>query len=115
MVMDKPMTKVLIYGGKTGWIGGLMYDMCKEKGTCRLTLAYVLPVFAIVTFDALLSTRSVALKDVSSDIVRCVFVCPTTYLCFAITQALKSTNQSAASKTEAKWKRNWIKSNLRTR
>ena len=32
MVMDKPMTKVLIYGGKTGWIGGLMYDMCKDKG-----------------------------------------------------------------------------------
>ena len=30
--MDKPMTKVLIYGGKTGWIGGLMYDMCKDKG-----------------------------------------------------------------------------------
>jgi hypothetical protein len=29
----KPMTKVLIYGGKTGWIGGLMYDLCKEKGT----------------------------------------------------------------------------------
>jgi hypothetical protein len=33
MVMDQPMTKVLIYGGKTGWIGGLMYDLCKEKGT----------------------------------------------------------------------------------
>ena len=32
----KPMTKVLIYGGKTGWIGGLMYDLCKEKGTCVL-------------------------------------------------------------------------------
>lgn len=28
----KPMTKVLIYGGKTGWIGGLMNDLCKEKG-----------------------------------------------------------------------------------
>uniref|UniRef100_A0A7S3DNL4 RmlD-like substrate binding domain-containing protein n=1 Tax=Entomoneis paludosa TaxID=265537 RepID=A0A7S3DNL4_9STRA len=28
----KPITKVLIYGGKTGWIGGLMHDMCKEKG-----------------------------------------------------------------------------------
>lgn len=27
-----PMTKVLIYGGKTGWIGGLMNEMCKEKG-----------------------------------------------------------------------------------
>lgn len=28
----KPMTKVLIFGGKTGWIGGLMYDLCVEKG-----------------------------------------------------------------------------------
>lgn len=26
------MTKVLIYGGKTGWIGGLMHELCKEKG-----------------------------------------------------------------------------------
>jgi hypothetical protein len=36
MVMNKPMTKVLIYGGKTGWIGGLMYNLCKEKGTYPL-------------------------------------------------------------------------------
>lgn len=28
----KEMTKVLIYGGKTGWIGGLMNELCKEKG-----------------------------------------------------------------------------------
>jgi len=28
----KELTKVLIYGGKTGWIGGLMNDLCKEKG-----------------------------------------------------------------------------------
>lgn len=26
------MTKVLVFGGKTGWIGGKMYDLCKEKG-----------------------------------------------------------------------------------
>ncbi|GAX29474.1 3,5-epimerase/4-reductase [Fistulifera solaris] len=26
------MTKVLIYGGKTGWIGGKMYTLCKEHG-----------------------------------------------------------------------------------
>jgi hypothetical protein len=32
MTLEKPMTKVLIYGGNTGWIGGLMHDMCKEKG-----------------------------------------------------------------------------------
>ena len=31
----KPMTKVLIYGGKTGWIGGLMNDLCKEKGATK--------------------------------------------------------------------------------
>jgi hypothetical protein len=31
---SKPLTKVLIYGGKTGWIGGLMYKMCVEKGKC---------------------------------------------------------------------------------
>lgn len=29
---SKPMTKVLIYGGKTGWIGGLMAEMCKKEG-----------------------------------------------------------------------------------
>jgi len=29
--MSETMTKVLIYGGKTGWIGGLMADLCKEK------------------------------------------------------------------------------------
>mmetsp|Transcript_12217 Transcript_12217/g.33902 ORF Transcript_12217/g.33902 Transcript_12217/m.33902 type:complete len:327 (+) Transcript_12217:89-1069(+) len=32
MAQPKAMTKVLIYGGKTGWIGGLMNDLCKEKG-----------------------------------------------------------------------------------
>lgn len=26
------MKKVLVFGGKTGWIGGLMVDLCKEKG-----------------------------------------------------------------------------------
>ncbi|GAX26254.1 3,5-epimerase/4-reductase [Fistulifera solaris] len=26
------MTKVLIFGGKTGWIGGKMYTLCKEQG-----------------------------------------------------------------------------------
>src|SRR3569623_1961601 len=33
MTETKPMTKVLIYGGKTGWIGGMMHDMCKAEGT----------------------------------------------------------------------------------
>jgi hypothetical protein len=26
------MKRVLVFGGKTGWIGGLMVDLCKEKG-----------------------------------------------------------------------------------
>jgi hypothetical protein len=34
------MTKVLIYGGKTGWIGGLMFNLCKEKGAYHLSLWY---------------------------------------------------------------------------
>jgi len=29
---EKPMTKVLIFGGKTGWIGGKMNEYCKEQG-----------------------------------------------------------------------------------
>ena len=42
------MTKVLIFGGKTGWIGGKMYDMCKEKG--RLILFYEMMWFEIQLF-----------------------------------------------------------------
>jgi hypothetical protein len=26
------MTKVLIYGGKTGWIGGMMFEMLQKEG-----------------------------------------------------------------------------------
>uniref|UniRef100_A0A7S4AAM3 RmlD-like substrate binding domain-containing protein n=1 Tax=Pseudo-nitzschia australis TaxID=44445 RepID=A0A7S4AAM3_9STRA len=29
---DKEMKRVLVFGGKTGWIGGLMVNMCKEQG-----------------------------------------------------------------------------------
>jgi hypothetical protein len=32
MTEGKPMTKVLIYGGKTGWIGGMMYEMLQKEG-----------------------------------------------------------------------------------
>lgn len=32
MTEGKPMTRVLIYGGKTGWIGGLMADLIKKEG-----------------------------------------------------------------------------------
>jgi hypothetical protein len=31
MSEGKPMTGVIIYGGKTGWIGGLMHQLLKEK------------------------------------------------------------------------------------
>jgi len=31
-ITDKPMTKVLVFGGITGWIGKLMVDLCKEQG-----------------------------------------------------------------------------------
>jgi hypothetical protein len=33
MFESKPMTKVLIFGGKTGWIGQMMYQHCKDQGT----------------------------------------------------------------------------------
>ncbi len=26
------MKRVLVYGGKTGWIGGLMVELCKKEG-----------------------------------------------------------------------------------
>ena len=29
---NKVMKKVLVFGGKTGWIGGLMVDMIKGEG-----------------------------------------------------------------------------------
>jgi NADPH:quinone reductase-like Zn-dependent oxidoreductase len=32
MTDPTPMTKVLIFGGKTGWIGQMMYQLCKEQG-----------------------------------------------------------------------------------
>ena len=30
------MKKVLVFGGKTGWIGGLMVDMIGKEGTYSL-------------------------------------------------------------------------------
>jgi len=32
MVEKTPVKKVLIFGGKTGWIGGKMAELCEEKG-----------------------------------------------------------------------------------
>eukprot|EP00555_Chaetoceros_dichaeta_P002485 CAMPEP_0198251942 /NCGR_PEP_ID=MMETSP1447-20131203/2599_1 /TAXON_ID=420782 /ORGANISM="Chaetoceros dichaeta, Strain CCMP1751" /LENGTH=313 /DNA_ID=CAMNT_0043937071 /DNA_START=55 /DNA_END=996 /DNA_ORIENTATION=+ len=39
MTSTVAMTKVLIFGGKTGWIGGLMADLIKEKEGVELFLA----------------------------------------------------------------------------
>lgn len=36
MTEAKPMTRVLIYGGKTGWIGGMMADLIKKNGQSRM-------------------------------------------------------------------------------
>jgi hypothetical protein len=35
--MSKPMTKVLIFGGKTGWIGGQMNELCEKEGVLDWT------------------------------------------------------------------------------
>jgi len=32
MTQAAPMTRVLVFGGKTGWIGGMMVDLCKKEG-----------------------------------------------------------------------------------
>ena len=38
---NKEMKRVLIFGGKTGWIGGLMMDMIgKEEGTIMTFVAF---------------------------------------------------------------------------
>lgn len=29
------MKRVLVFGGKTGWIGGLMVDLCAKEGKIR--------------------------------------------------------------------------------
>lgn len=39
MTEVKPMTSVLIYGGKTGWIGGLMAKLIGETPEIKVTLA----------------------------------------------------------------------------
>jgi hypothetical protein len=32
----KPMIKVLIFGGKTGWIGQLMVELLTKEGECSV-------------------------------------------------------------------------------
>ncbi len=34
--MAAEMKKVLVFGGRTGWIGGLMCEMIGEEGTVML-------------------------------------------------------------------------------
>ena len=36
MTQGKPITRVLIYGGKTGWIGGMMADLIRKNGESRV-------------------------------------------------------------------------------
>lgn len=55
MPEGKPMTKVLVFGGKTGWIGGKMHDLCKEKGASLLLL-----------FGLLLALEKHRRKDISA-------------------------------------------------
>jgi hypothetical protein len=33
---NKVMKKVLVFGGKTGWIGGIMVDMLGKEGTVMM-------------------------------------------------------------------------------
>jgi hypothetical protein len=33
---SKEMKKVLVFGGRTGWIGGLMVEMAKKDGTVMI-------------------------------------------------------------------------------
>jgi hypothetical protein len=35
---SKEMKKVLVFGGRTGWIGGLMVEMAKKDGTVMIIL-----------------------------------------------------------------------------
>mmetsp|Transcript_3350 Transcript_3350/g.7962 ORF Transcript_3350/g.7962 Transcript_3350/m.7962 type:complete len:319 (-) Transcript_3350:176-1132(-) len=37
--LDKPITKVLVFGGKTGWIGGLMCDMIEKEDNIEVKAA----------------------------------------------------------------------------
>jgi hypothetical protein len=40
------MKRVLVFGGKTGWIGGLMVDLCKEQGKI-IILVMIFTLFPI--------------------------------------------------------------------
>jgi dTDP-4-dehydrorhamnose reductase len=51
----KPMTRVLIYGGKTGWIGGMMADLIKKHDDIELFLG-----------DARLENRETLAKELDT-------------------------------------------------
>lgn len=36
MTESKEMKRVLVFGGKTGWIGGMMCDLIKEEGASNV-------------------------------------------------------------------------------
>ena len=49
------MTKVLIFGGKTGWIGGLMAELVnKKEGTCTYMYVALCPTLAMYPEDVCL-------------------------------------------------------------
>lgn len=41
MVEKTPVKKVLIFGGKTGWIGGKMAELCEEKGATTFLNVFI--------------------------------------------------------------------------
>jgi len=43
-----PMKRVLIFGGKTGWIGGLMADLLKDKHRKYIEITVNLLFYALV-------------------------------------------------------------------
>jgi len=73
---EKPMTKVLIFGGKTGWIGGMMHDMCKEKGRFWLVIGKVVS-HRIALAEAVQCSLVRACANPSSGVEWCIALgCP---------------------------------------
>ena len=46
------MTKVLIFGGKTGWIGQMMHKLCEEQGTLSIVEHFLRYLSAVGAFTA---------------------------------------------------------------
>ena len=48
------MKRVIIYGGKTGWIGGLMADLIKKEGMCEISQR-IFDVFDVLRYHFILN------------------------------------------------------------